>query len=212
MIGNLKAVGLTVIAIFAGNAVAASSAWAIPEFQAESTPSTLTGAQTNAQSFTFMSGTVTCSAAKLEGELTKVPTITVTLTPTYTSCFFNKTIEVAFTTNGCAYVMTLKIFEPAYEASAKIECPAGSLMEIDVPNCTIKIGAQEGLVEIPIKNENEGMGNKRDVKMEMKLSMLEYSQKGIGCENKLFNNGVTSGGITLKAEKGKSEPVGLWVA
>jgi hypothetical protein len=106
MIRRLEIFGLTVTAMIAATAMAASATVAAVEFHAESSPTFLTGLQTQINQFHFTAGTVSCTTATFTGQQVGITKAEVETEPNYaTNCTaFGQTTHIDV--NGCRYGLT----------------------------------------------------------------------------------------------------------
>lgn len=167
MTGNLKALGLALVAALAMSAVAAPAAQASvnPTFTASEYPAELDATGSEAEKFTVFGTEVTCKHAKFDDTLTAA-SHELRVTPTYKEChakMFDGVIPVTVTHNGCNYRFhhpTTEEGSPAnthwYTLTVDVVCPVGKQIEIhvyaNVPDhfsgnslCTLTVGSQAGL-------------------------------------------------------------------
>jgi hypothetical protein len=212
MIRNLEVLGLAVFASVAMSAVGASAASANPFFHSEFAGVFLTGAQGEATAnvLTTDLGEMKCNVVKFNGSQGAMTTTTMTLTPKYEECKIGMQ-NVQVTTNGCAYTFHLEEQTEPIEARMGIECPfAGGKIEIDAPQCTITIPAQEPRKEVTFTNE--GAGATRAVIADLNVGGIHYTEHGGGCVGATVTteNGTYTGQITVKAEDAGGNHVGIW--
>jgi len=186
---NLKALGLALVAVLAMSALTAAGASAEAfQFKAEKTPTTtLSGKQHGAADvFTTDTGSVSCNEAKYAGTVTGTEVTEVTVTPTYSECTAFGLFNVPIDTNGCQYKFTVLTKVGAnYEGKVDVVCPAGQVIKVTAPLCTVTVGAQNN-VPGTITYTNVGAGATREITVDVNLTGLTYEEHrplfGI-CEN-----------------------------
>ncbi len=202
MIRNLKALGLSLVAIFALSAMVASAASAN---QIVSTPywfasdgdwTTLSGSQgTPGDVFETDAGLpIKCTTTNYSGSVSVTTTTTITLTPSYANCTFGGfTADVV--TNGCRYEFhadgktgTTTTDPPAdtihwenkYHTETTIKCDPGkditvTATQAGVVKCTVHIGEQNLPTGIVLTNETK-TGGVKDIKAHINFTTIKYSQ------------------------------------
>jgi hypothetical protein len=205
---RLKAFGLTLLAVLSIGAVAASAASAVPQFHAESEDTTLTGASAISSEWSFDVGTVKCGL-KFDGTTNSKTSTTVTLRPTFEKCKFGAE-NALVTMNGCDSPFHVGANEEDFTGTMDIECP-DTVVEIDLPFCTVTIPEQTGLGSV--KYTNEGATTTRAVVFDIALSGIEYTEHGFLCANETVatSNGGFVGQATVKGENAGGEHRGFWV-
>lgn len=158
MTRKFKAIGLSLVAMFAMSAVIASSASAT-EFTASEYPAAYSGSQVEKHKFTADGFVTECEVAKFSGTATAAST-TTTVTPEYSGC---KTAGIVSTVtlNGCDYLFHL----PASGTSATVDlvCPAGQEITLDVgaelskPICQVHIPPFTGKSKVDLTNSAPGV-------------------------------------------------------
>lgn len=140
MIRNLKAVGLTLIVVFAVSAMAASSAWAANDhFTTTKEKALLTGVGTD-NGFHYPNGVgYECATARLTGTFLNNST-EMTIDPTYTGQFGEPTHntehqcgKIAIDMNACHYVLTgntTGVDEGSTDGTVWITCPGTNVLKI----------------------------------------------------------------------------------
>ena len=205
----IKALGLTLAAVFALSAVAASMASAEAfHFGSTVDHTVLTGSQVGEDVFTVHGGTVKCSTASYAGTVESVTTKTteVTITPTYGGCKFagianSATIDM----NTCDFLFTAKTKEGAnYEGAGHLKCTTPG----DTVTVTVVIGGvTKCIIHIPeqsftsgITYSNVSSGSTAHIHVHLHITTLRYSQtEGTGsgkCETK---DNTTTGTVTCTA-------------
>jgi len=175
---NLKALGLALVAVLAMSALTAAGASAEAfKFKAEKTPTTLSGNQHGAPDvFTTDTGSVSCNEAKYAGEQVGTEVTQVTVTPTYSECTAFGLFNVPIDTNGCQYKFTVDTKVGAtYEGKVDVVCPAGQVIKVTAPGCTVTVGSQAGLGSITYTNV--GAGATREVTVDVNITTgLAYEE------------------------------------
>jgi hypothetical protein len=158
MIRNLKALGLTAVAVFAMSAMVASAAQAAPaELKSDGSSVTLKAAWGN-DAFDAFNSNVTCANGSLDS-VVAVPSSTFTVTPTYTNCKVGGVLPATVNFTSCDYLFHLGETTKEHEAPATtdVKCTkAGDTIDITVfaseaahkenkPICHITVAEQLGL-------------------------------------------------------------------
>jgi hypothetical protein len=188
-------------------------------FHSELSETILIGDGTGAEEFELDAGTADCAESGYKGAMSSSTSSSITLTPEFADCdafgFSNAEID----TNECAYVLHAggKVGQN-FEGSVDIECPEGNAIEVVAKSrgllkCRATIGPQSGLTSVTYTNE--GSGNSRDVKLDLGLTGIKYTQhagEGTGkCESGVFEDGEISAAPTVIGEDAEKEQVGIWV-
>jgi hypothetical protein len=222
MTRNLKVLGLALVAALAMSAVAASAASATPfEFHSEASSTVLTGSQEGTDVFTTDAGTVSCGEANYIGSQSAATTTTVSVLPTYSNCTAFGFISVPIVVNGCEYLFhagtASTTGEPPvthYEGTADVVCPAGKVIEVKAPGCTVTVGSQTGLQKVTYTNK-EG-GGFEDVTVDVNMTGIKYEEHNKGlfptCANNTVpkSNGTYTGAATVTGDAGGGQ-VNIWV-
>jgi len=203
---NLKILGLSLVAMFAMSAVAASMASA-DTLTGEKYPVTLTGDQDGQTDvFTTTAGTVSCKKASYVGTITG-PSKEAEATPTYSECTalgFPATVH----TNGCKYKFTMT--QPGASSTTSlvdIVCPGANEITVTAigagtVKCTIHVPAQNGLNHVEWVNISAGTTS--DITGNITISNLTYKHTagtGVGaCTTGHAANGTYHGKATVKGE------------
>ncbi len=220
MTRKLKALGLTLVAVFAMSVVGASAASAemfvFTSAAAEHTTTTLSGSQVGATNIAVDGGTVSCGTVKFSGTMTSNTALEVGLVPAYSSCTFNGG-AVTIDMNSCEFVFGAVEKEGSnYEVENRVDC-AKSTESIAITakvagilKCTVDIGEQEGLKKITVSNE----GSPTKLHASIGLSGIKYSQTaGIGaghCETlENTTNGTYEGVETIEGKNEAGTQVSL---
>jgi hypothetical protein len=203
MTRNLKALGLSLLALCALGAVAASFAAAVPLF---TTPelkagesSIITGEQVAGTSeFGYHSGGIptTCDKATYAGTMTGISASEVTVRPTFLEECKTGGIKSPVHVNGCAFVLkatttdsTNTKGEPIKVAGATLECEGTKEIIITASGCEIGIGTTHSDKPTVVLNhsldgmtyKNEGVGAARDIRATVEIDNITYTSKGDFC-------------------------------
>jgi hypothetical protein len=205
MIRNLKMLGLAALAVCAFGAFSAASASAA-EFHSSVEHSVLDGSQIGTDVFTTNAGTVSCSEANYVGTQTAKTTTTQSALATYSGCTAFGFASVPIHVNGCEY-----LFHAASPNTVDIVCPEGKVIEVTGPNCTVTVGSQTGKTAVTFTTE--GKSPKRDVKVTVNLTGINYTQHGKGffpCTSGSFTNGTYKGETTVIGTDTNGNQVDTW--
>lgn len=191
MTANLKLLGLTMGAILAISAAAASAAWG-DQLDAETAPVRLTGAQEHfflppeTGGFTIATDTFTlnsngtgvfleCSGTTYLGTMASKPTSTFAVTPTFNACTYG--VPAGIKTNGCEYLFHVN-GEASTTGTVDIQCPVGQEITVTsyppTPKCIFHIPSQAGLKAVTFGNL--GTAATREVTVRIETQGLKYSQ------------------------------------
>jgi len=146
------------------------------KFNLESSPSTLQGKMHGAPDvMSFDTGTFSCEKGTGVGTVVGTEVTSISLAPSYSGCqafgFFSIPIDM----NGCKYVYTTVTKSGgSFVGTKDIVCPAGQLIVITAPGCTIKIGSQTGLGTV--KLTNIGAGATREITIDENLTGVQYTE------------------------------------
>ncbi|MEZ5076450.1 MAG: hypothetical protein R2725_03295 [Solirubrobacterales bacterium] len=159
MQGNLRALGLALLAVFALSALAAQGASAhVFTSDSESERTVLTGRdepETN-NVLTVAGAEVQCENAHFEGTVEGSEANEVTVRPEYTDCLFAGN-EAVVHTNDCAEILHSSTAEG--HATVDVECAEGDEIEVTVPvlGITITVAEQADLSGVHYTNVAEGV-------------------------------------------------------
>jgi hypothetical protein len=218
MLQGLKTLSLGTMVLFA---VSVGSNASAAEFNAEGSPTTLTGTQIGTDVLTLNGGTVECEEITAKGTQTGLVATSVKLAPTYTSCsalsgFASATVDM----NGCEYQLN----QPSgsgpttFEGTFTIVCPAEKEITVTASSfgtskCTIHIPPQGPLTGVVY--HNEGSGATRDLTATIDLSGIKYNETagtGFGaCSGGEASNGTYEGEWTITGDVGEIHR-GIWIA
>jgi hypothetical protein len=208
MIRNLKALGLTLIAVLAISALAAAGAQAeAPEFHTEGEATSVKAEQVEQAVFTLTGGAVKCTTVTLEG--TVGPT-NIEVGGSYEGCKYAGQ-AVVWDMNGCKYSSTMVIGSSPPTTLTDLKCPAGK--EITITNtssgCVVHIPPQSDIPHVIWANA--GSGSTRDLKNTITESGIKYTETSGCLFPGTYSNGVYKGSETYKAFNSKGVQIGLWV-
>ena len=185
-------------------------------FETESYPAAIT-TESGDIGFSFGSPSFNCTEFTGEGLITGASS-SFNLQPTTWGCkAFGAKAPVA--NNGCYFVLHgSPISDYKSEGSTDIACGAGATITVttNVYFCEYKLPAQNGIKSLSYADEGSKSG--RIITTAVKLSGLEYTESGWGCESPgTHKNGTLSGTWPLRAyqsESGghKGPQIGLWIA
>jgi hypothetical protein len=220
MTRNLKALGLSLVAVFAMSAMAAQAASA-HQFFSEGTPTVLTASQIGEHVFKA-GGEVKCTTATFAGTQTGTETDTITIHPTYGKgggkCSIAGIITVTVTTTGCNYIFGSDTATSpdltGEHAAVSVECESGKAITIAGSGCTIKVGGNtvnQGLRGVTYKNE--GTGANRSVEVTATARTIHYEASGLLCglagvQTGTHTDGTYDGVATVKGFVDNGGPSG----
>src|SRR4249919_1009372 len=177
MTSKIKRVTVAFLATLAIGAVSASAASAA-SFNFEKNNSSLSGAQTNANEFSFTGGNFKCTVATASsGAYPEGSQESVSLTPNYAGCtWFGQ--QMIWKMNGCTEKVTAN---SATAGTFAIDCPAGQKIDIEMKNfCHIYIPAQTP--KSPnVTLSNWGSGVTREVLLTRQVGGISYTSTGGFC-------------------------------
>jgi hypothetical protein len=212
---KLKALGLSLVAVFALSAMMAVAASAA-EFKSEVSHTSLSGSQLGTDVFTTNAGTVKCNEATYAGTSAEQNSTKASVTPTYTECTAFGFVNTKIDTNGCEYQFTT-----GSPNSVHIVCPAGQSIVVTAFNCEVTVPAQT--ISGGITFDNEGSGKTMDVRVTVSLTGITYIQHSKsfpGCKTEgtagagatsLFHDGTYTGEATVTATNTAGEHVSITV-
>jgi hypothetical protein len=197
---------LVVLLVVALGLVALPSLAAASEFEAESYPVEVLGAQEGKHVIGFEDKlALECSVATFKGEM-EIWTETEEVSPVYGECvafgFF-----ATVTTNGCTYVLHAgeELVEPGdFEGTMDIKCPTGKKIVVTAGTCEVQVGGQEGLGKVEYEDLTEA--SPQEIELSTSLTKLKYSKvkDGFGCSltgTGEKEDGTYSGTSKLSAEQ-----------
>ena len=225
---NLKALGLSLIAVLALSAVVASAAQANNVTAAKYTAS-LTGKDLGKKAgeyarLTIGNGArfVECEEATLTASLAKAETV-ITVTPVYNKCFANglTTVPATVTTNECDFVLEAT---SKTTGRASVKCPTGKQIEVHVYEnaaahtaktslCTYDISDKivsekkqnQNLEKITIEKGSEG--GVEDITLKLAISNIAINSTigaaGVcGVKGPAETTGTLNGNVTVTGNAG----------
>lgn len=218
MIGNLRRLGLSLLAALAMCAVTAVTASAEPFlFASEASHTSLAGETVGTETFTVDAGSATCSGTKYTGTADEELVGEVALAPTYKECTADPLGTAHVAMNGCYFVFFPVTAEGSnHEVEAAIECPGSNVAKVTVTalgvtKCTIDFGPQTGLKKVTVAET----GSPGSIQATVELSGISYTQTagtGLGaCTNTSKSNGVYKATVVINGFNGETQ-VGLGLA
>ena len=165
--------------------------------------------------WTFDTGSLSCNEETYTSAATGGTEVTeVSVAPTYSECiafgFFNVPIDV----NGCIYRYTVvtKISQQ-YEGAKDIICPAGQVIKITAPGCTVTVGSQNALGTVTFTNI--GSGSTRELTIDENMTNIAYEEHrplfGICANNTVPKTNGTYVGSKLWTGVNDGLHRGIWV-
>jgi hypothetical protein len=194
MSSKIKALGLTLAAVFAISAVAAQAASAVTHtFTSDQENVVLTGAQEEGKANELILATsgefVKCNEANYHGTAT-LPATTVTVHPIYNECFSGLAPnpgEVVVDTEGCNYDLTGETVEDPktgkFHAPVHVECETGKEIHVTVEGaCTLNIPKQTPTTGgVTYETTVNPITEKKDVTVQATASGIHYNAEGPLC-------------------------------
>jgi hypothetical protein len=216
---NLKALGLSLFVLFALNAIAASTAFAIVDtFTSETKTTVVTGSSTTPIEFSIpkTNTKIKCWTNTFSGTLSKPEAGEMTLRPTHFGTekeASSKNCEIGGAPveariNGCDYKFsgsTTGEEEGKVVAPLQIECPEGKRIELVLSfGCIFKIPAQ-----VPtaggLTYENGIANEKGDISTKLQVTGITYESPAVACFGlsgvKEGDNMVITGSVTISGYK-----------
>jgi hypothetical protein len=197
MIRKIKVLGLTLVAVFAMTAVAASAASAA-EFHSESSATELRGAQQTENVLAFNNRTLKCKSATFVGSQSGTTASTVEVHPTYGNCTAFG-LESTITTTGCNYVLHSN-------GETDIVCEAGKQIEIEAfGTCQVNVAAQSGLGSVSYSNV--GSGSTEEVLVGLNVGSIKANVTGstLVCGTNGERLSTYTGSVLTKGSSGGSQ-------
>ncbi len=208
---KFKALGLTLLAVFAMSAMVASSASAEAfVFTSEVENPTLKGEQVGSSSMEVEAGVISCSGGTFEGAMTGKAAAQVSLGAAFSGCTFAEMSGTSINMQSCDLMLGVVGVEGSnYEAEAGVGCEKAedsiviTVKVLGITKCTVEIGQQAWLPSVTV----EDTGSPTAIRAELNVSGIEYDQKagsGLGAcksaENK--TNGTYKSEIVIKGSQG----------
>jgi hypothetical protein len=203
---KLKALGLTIAAVTAMTAFTASAT--ALEFHTEVAHTEFSG-ETVAFNGTIKvnAGTISCPQETFSGTSAVATTSEITVAPTFINCTAFGFVSAQIDFNQCDFKFT-----PLSHSYLHIICGL-SPITVTAFNCWVTIGSQT--VNTGVTYWNEGSGVTRDLRINLNLSGLTYTQHSKsfpGCTNGTFTNGAYEDAITLQGVSTIGTRIGVWRA
>ncbi len=219
MSGNVKILGLALVAAFAMSAMVASAASANANYWFTSPGSdwtSLSGSQnvafTDEAKFDGIvpggpQGILKCETITYSGALSATTTTTITLAAVYGNCELSPFGKATISMNGCVYVIHTDPLGDTtngeYDTVTTIDCPAGNEITIEskitgITKCIIHIEPQNLGTGIVLKNKAGG-----GFEATINFSNIKYTQTtGTAGANRCTttvttNNGIYTGAATI---------------
>ncbi len=209
VVRKFKALALTLVAVLAMSAVAASAAQAAPVITGSGAVHA-TGEKIGEQ-FIIDGVTITCSVSHYTGTLTNGSS-TLRLTPTYTECSIGEAIPATITTHECHYLFhfSKKDAGSVYTSNIDVECTGKPITIVSTnPKCVMVVASQAGLGTV------EGTNDATDFTIRPTVSGITgtVTEDGFLCpftSVSVKTGGVykSSSGITLTAGSGSAQVSG----
>ncbi len=205
---NLKALGLSLVAVFAMSAMVAQAASADPLFKSDDVHTSINGSQDGTHVFEAGAGNeVKCTTAEFDGTTTGTSTDELTIEPTYKGCtaFGFATTHVKF--NSCDYLFTSTTGEGE---DVHLNCENEDTVEL-TPTlfgfsvCTVHVF--DGTFE-EVTYDNVANG---DVQVTAAATGISYEETGSGCDVGSGNDGTYTGNATVKGTDTGGEDVDIEV-
>lgn len=212
MIRRFRALGITLVAMFAITAMSASAASAA-EFRHQGAEDARVIANNTGQGnhvFTAgLIGSISCSTATFTGtSYVTSPQPTVTVAPTYTGCTFLGVANVKVNMEGCTYQFETPTGAGPFTGSVTVLCPAGKKINFEASGCKVEVGEQT-VKTITYVNQP---GPPKSVKVTSDATGITYTGAGLGCAvTGTKNDGTYSGSVISKAETTLGEVVGAYL-
>lgn len=221
MTRKFKALGLSLVAVFAMSAVVASAAQA-GHIGWESGATKLTAKALQIQEFDTTAGTIKCNEISGEVDLSKYSNPTETLETEnlkYTNngssncessvSGFEPTVEM----NECDYRFhadeTVENNPDAIEVTTDVVCPTGKDITINGGFlCTVHVGSQSGLTTLTATTNTEV--TPEDIVLEPDVTNIDYSHEGL-CGFGSGTDGTYNGDVTITAEDNNKNPKAVTV-
>ncbi len=231
MIRNLKMLGLSLVAVCAMGAVAASAASANANYWFTMSGSDWTGLSASQVPGAFYEtrfdgivggspGVVKCEKSTSSGSTSATTTTTLTLSTQYSGCGLEPFGNAVINTNGCLWVIHTDPLGDTtngeYHAVSTVECPTGNEVTVEA-----KIGGVTKCI-IHIEPQNLGTGtvvtqNTPHLLVHINYAIVKYTQtEGTGAgrctTTATTNNGVLNATKTLSGVGTNGQPVNLSVS
>lgn len=184
MIRKFKAIGLTMVAVFALTAVSASAAQAATFMSEGNVTASITADQEGTNVFSVEGSEVKCTTAHFAtaGEVSS-PTENIEVHPEYSGCTAFGFLSATVNTEGCNYILNAN-------GTVTVTCSSGHVITIKGGTCEATVGSQGPLSGISYTNTS----GKVKVSSNVTTIATTKTKDGIGCP---FNGtGSTTGTYT----------------
>ncbi len=206
---NLKALGLSLVAVFAMSAMVAQAASADPLFKSDEAHTIIKGSQEGTHEFVAGEGKVTCTTANFAGTSEEKAQNSLTIIPEYKGCtaFGFATTDVKFAENGCEYVFTSTTGEGE---DVHLLCSGEKNVEL-TPTvfgfsvCTVDVlpGTFESVTYDNVENG--------DVTVTAEAAGISYEEVSGDCGIGSGENGTYTGNATMAGTDTDENPVDIEV-
>ena len=212
MIRNLKALGMTLVALFAMSAMMASavSAHTPAVFHVEEVPALITATQKEEHKFTVTGQTVTCVTAVFHGTATELTPTSILLEATYANCKAEPLGNTATVTGFGKIGEAGKCwYEVNASGAAALKCNGGDVT-VDAGPCVVHVPAQPFASGVTYSTEVIKTSGKHDLTVGFNIENIEASHTdGFLCP---FGSSGTVKGAKLEGAStatAKSDPGGV---
>jgi len=216
---RFKALGLALMAVGLLAAVGAAGAQAIPLFEANSYPATITGDQVAGEELklTIEKGLTTeCETRHFHAVLSEAANNVLASTE-QKGCKAFGIVNATTNQNGCefSFEVSEKLSTDKYQGTADFICPAGKKMTIVTATCEIQVGTQENLGPIYYENSTEAGHVTLKPQIEKQIKYTK-TKDGLFCPLEGLgekSDGSFVGNTTVKGEAiGGGTAIGIKVA
>ncbi len=197
---NLKALGLSLVAVFAMSAMAAQAASAEPLFQSDEAHTIINGSQNGTHVFEAGEGNkVTCTTANFAGTSTEKSQASLTITPTYSGCSAFGFATTHVNMNGNDYLFTSTDGKVNLNGSVSL---TPTVFGFSV--CTVKV--------LPGTFETISYANASgDVEVEAAATEISYEETSGSCGIGSGEDGTYTGNVTMAGSDTDEDPVDIEV-
>jgi hypothetical protein len=211
MNGKLKALGVTLVAMFATTAMLASAASAA-EFRhqgAEDARVIANNAGEGNHVFTAgLIGSISCSTATFTGtSYVTSPQATVTVSPAYSNCTFLGVAGVKVNMEGCTYQFETPTGTGPFTGSVTVICPVGKKINFEASGCKVEVGGQ---TVKPVTYTNLATSPK-SVTVKPNVTGITYTGSALCPSSGTHSDGTYAGAAIAKAETTLGEVVGAFL-
>lgn len=212
MNGKFKALGITLVAIFATSAVLASAASAA-EFRHEGGENARVIASNAGEGnhvFTAgLIGSISCGTATFTGtSYVTSPQATITVAPAYSSCTFLGISNVKVNMEGCTYRFNTPTGTGPFTGTVTILCPAGKKINFEASGCKVEVGEQT----VSSVSHTNLATSPKSVTVKSNVTGITYTGSVL-CPGATgtHSDGTYSGSAIAKAETELGEVVGAFL-